>query len=59
LIEHDMSVVMSISDHVVVLDHGVCIADGAPGEVRSDPAVIRAYLGASEDSDAVPRAAPS
>jgi branched-chain amino acid transport system ATP-binding protein len=51
LIEHDMSVVMGISDHVVVLDHGVLIADGTPDSVRADHAVIRAYLGAEDDSE--------
>ena len=45
LIEHDMSVVMNISDHVVVLDYGRKIADGPPDEVRASPAVIAAYLG--------------
>jgi branched-chain amino acid transport system ATP-binding protein len=45
LVEHDMSVVMNISDRVVVLDHGALICQGAPDEVRSDSAVIEAYLG--------------
>ncbi len=53
LIEHDMSVVMKISDHVVVLDYGARIADGPAAKIRHDPAVIRAYLGADED-DALP-----
>jgi ABC-type branched-subunit amino acid transport system ATPase component len=49
LIEHHMKVVMTISDEILVLDHGVSIAHGAPEQVRNNPQVIKAYLG--EDGD--------
>ncbi len=57
LIEHDMMLVMGVSDRIIVMDHGVVIAEGRPSQIQADPRVIDAYLGTAEEDDAAGDAA--
>jgi ABC-type branched-subunit amino acid transport system ATPase component len=56
VVEHDMSLIMRLCDRIQVLNYGRVIAEGSPSEIRTNPAVIEAYLGAPEDDDPIQEA---